>query len=61
MIMKHIKWDVPISQKVKFGYCVMSFVVLFIPVEFEIKATIIWYAVAIGNFKISMNLLKHRV
>lgn len=61
MIMKAIKWDVPVIQKVKFAYCVMSFLVLFIPVEFDVKTTIMWYVIAIGNFKLSTNLLKSRV
>lgn len=61
MIMKAIKWDVPVIQKVKFAYCVMSFLVLLIPVEFDVKTTIMWYVIAIGNFKLSTNLLKSRV
>lgn len=61
MIMKTIKWGVPVIQKVKFAYCVMSFLVLLIPVEFDVKTTIMWYVIAIGNFKLSTNLLKHRV
>lgn len=61
MIMKAIKWDVPVIQKVKFAYCVMSFLVLLMPVEFDVKTTIMWYVIAIGNFKLSTNLLKSRV
>lgn len=61
MIMKTIKWDVPVIQKVKFAYCVMSFLVLLMPVEFDVKTTIMWYVIAIGNFKLSTNLLKSRV